>query len=139
MAAPTSTIFAQTVAWNNLTWNAADAGPMRVEIDDDDSVVEGASGGDKYSRQTFLPSGRIEARVTLKAAPIITKGTISNLVVTYKTKASTKVRTLVNMIFFKRSSSQEKDSLGDDVLHFVHGDSADGSSYPISDSIGSSA
>jgi len=131
MANPSTTICAQTVTWNSLTWNADSGGPIGVEWDKSVSPVEDYTGGDEYPRQVFTPRKRLEVRVIMRDPPDIALGTAtSNIVVTYQTLSSTKQVTFANMKFTGIRSVQNWGDPRSEALVFVH-QSSDGSTDPI--------
>lgn len=130
--AVTPTIYASSVAWNSSTWNASGGGPIAVTYDHSSRSEEARSGDDEYARTVFSVDKNLRATVRLQDVDVIPDiGTKSNLTATLSTKSGTKTLTMVGMVFEGAAASQDRATIGDVELRFIH-ESADGSTVPIS-------
>ena len=134
--AVTPTIYAKSIVWNSLTWDASTAGgPVGFRYLHEGQEVETLTGDDEYSRTTFVGNKACRIFVSLvDVKQTLSPGTMSDMTVTLSTKAGTQTITYPDAVFLGLNGNQPRADLGEVELSFIL-EASDGQTNPVDASI----
>ncbi len=126
------TIYAKTVTFNLVTYDATSGGPIRCEYTLSGDPLADYTGDNNFSPFVAVVNQKCVVRVRLREikrteAP----GAKSNLVITCTGKANTVTLTFANMVYLGvEPGEQERAAAGSATMVFQH-ESADGAAFPL--------
>lgn len=133
----TTTVYADTVTYNTLTWNKGTGGPLRVDLTYAGSPIQDRTGNANFATFVQVVDTTVGATVYLRDISLLKSDKLkvnekSSLVLTATAKGGASVQiTLSNMVFVSGGVGQGRAEPGSYTMHLVH-ESDDGSTHPIS-------